>query len=877
MMNWHLALNLLPYILAFSVYLFILSYSWRRRAIPAARYFAFFILGSSIWAGVMLFSFLTADGKTNHLLESVSVVGISLMPVAWLLFALSFTGRKGWISKYVIIPLLFEPVAATLLLWNYSYLILTNRSMLITLGWLEINLTTVIGSMTSAAHMFYSMLLLLIGTMIMLAGMLRTFSIYTGQYAALLVGALTPWIANIIYFTSADTSAASDLRGIAVTISAVTTAWAVYRYQLFDAMPFARDMITESINTGVLVLNPQRQVVNMNPAAARITGVKMDEAIGQTIDAVLNCHEQIFKNLEQIKFEAEITLGEGENLRYYDLRLRPLYDQVRNIAGQLILLQDVTLHKQAEEELVKARDAAESSNRSKSTFLANMSHELRTPLNAIIGYSEMLEEDAADLGYDDFTPDLQKIRTAGRHLLDLINNVLDISKIEAGRMEVYAEKFDLYEMVSGLEAGVLPQIKKHGNTFQVNCPVDIGIVYTDMTKLRQVLFNLLSNAAKFTEQGTIALTVESAPHLESGEDWITFRIADTGIGMAPEEQERLFQPFMQADSSTTRRYGGTGLGLTISRRFCEMLGGAIELESEKGRGTLFTVSLPANLPGAEPISETPEPVENFLEKASNSAPGVVLVIDDDLDSINIVRRVVEKEGFQVESTLSSVEGLKMAKTIRPQAILLDVIMSEMDGWEVLSALKADEDLAHIPVIMHTILGEKIKGFALGASEYLTKPLDHKRLTSSLQRYRIRNGKHPDTPLNNILVVEDDPSMLELLERTLLKDNWNVTTAVNGLEALKQLEELSSDLILLDLMLPIMDGFQFLDELHGRDEWRHIPVVVFTAKTLSLDERRFLNQRVEQVLLKGNATLSGDDLLREVRQQLSSYVEMEQPK
>ena len=875
MMNWHLALNIFPYILAFIVYIFILSYTWKRRAIPAARYFAFFMLGSIIWAAATPFSFLTVDDRVYQLSEAISMVGVAIMPVAWLLFALSFTGRKGWISKVVIIPLLLEPIAATLLNWHYIFRVLTNQPALITLGWLKVDLTAVMGSMVSSAHMFYSILLLLVGTLVMLAGMLRTFSIYIGQYAALLVGVLVPWIVNIIYSTSADTSIAADLRGFAIIISTVATAWAVYRYQLFDAMPFARDMITESISTGVLVLSPQRRIVNMNPAAARFTGITPDEAVGRPVDEVLCCREKVFQDLDQIEFQTEITIGKDQDLRHFELRSRPLYDQVRNIAGQLVLLQDITLHKQAEVELVRARDAAESSNRAKSTFLANMSHELRTPLNAILGYSEMLEEDAADLGYDNFIPDLQKIRTAGRHLLDLINNVLDISKIEAGRMEIYAEKFDLHEMVFNLEAGVLPQIKKQGNTFNVTCPSDIGIVYTDMTKLRQVLFNLLSNAAKFTEQGTIALTVERAPHPQSDEDWITFRIADTGIGMAPEEQERLFQPFMQADSSTTRRYGGTGLGLTISRRFCEMLGGTIDLESQKGRGTLFTVYLPTSLPGAEPVGDMPAPVENLLEKTSVSASsGVILVIDDDPDSINIVRRVVEKEGFRVESTLSSVEGLKMAKEIRPQAILLDVIMDELDGWEVLSAIKADEDLAHIPVIMHTILGEKIKGFALGASEYLTKPLDHKRLTSSLQRYRARNGKFPDTPLNNILVVEDDPSMLELLQRTLLKDNWDVATAVNGLEGLQQLENQAPDLILLDLMLPVMDGFQFLDELHSRDEWRHIPVVVFTAKTLTPNERRFLNQRVEQVLLKGNAALSGEDLLREVRQQLSSYVEME---
>jgi len=543
--------------------------------------------------------------------------------------------------------------------------------------------------------------------------------------------------------------------------------------------------------------------------------------------------------------------------RLFAIRAAPVLDEAGALREWVGVHEDITERRLAEAELLAAKEAAEDANRAKSQFLANMSHELRTPLSAIIGYSEMLEEEIEDSGDPGgIMGDMAKIKTNARHLLGLINDVLDLSKIESGKMEVYAEDFDAARMVHDVAATVQALVEKHGNTLVVQVAPDLGTMHSDVTKVRQMLLNLLSNAAKFTERGTITLSASRGPGSSPGSSpdssEVTMRVADTGIGMTAEQLAKLFQRFQQADASTTRKFGGTGLGLSITKAFSTMLGGDVAVDSAPGQGTTFTLRLPATWqPAAEAAPEA------YATDAGGPRP--VLVIDDDPATLELITRFLEREGFAVCTALDGEAGLRLAAQAHPSVILLDVLMPRLDGWGVLSRLKADPALAAIPVVVVSFVDERGLGYSLGAAEYLTKPVEWGRLKQALDRLAAEEaGEEAERP---VLVVDDDEGTRDRLRTMLTRAGWVATEAADGRTALQHVAAARPAVILLDLMMPGMDGFAVLKELRNNPDWASIPVIVVTAMDMTQADRDRLGPQAA-LIRKDSADMR--DLLAEVR-------------
>mgnify|MGYP001496613926 FL=1 len=492
-------------------------------------------------------------------------------------------------------------------------------------------------------------------------------------------------------------------------------------------------------------------------------------------------------------------------------------------------------------EMETARDEARDASDQKTKFFANMSHELRTPLNAILGYGEMLYEDCEDLGYDDLLPDLKKITSSGTHLLSLINNILDLSKIEAGKMELFVTSFEIENMVQTIKDVSEPLAAKNDNGFVINLDGAMGSMSQDETKLRQCLTNFLSNGFKFTKNGTVTLDVKA--RMEGDVEFVDFAVIDTGAGMSPEGVAKVFEEYTQAERSTSANYGGTGLGLPISKKFAEMMGGDVIVTSEEGVGSVFTMSVPRECP-----EYSEDEVEGNVINLDDQ-DNLVVLVDDDVAMHDLIKRTISKLNLTLLGATNSEKGMELIREVKPKLILLDVLMPGRDGWSLLKECKTDKDLKDIPVIMISQLNQSNLASSLGANDYLTKPIDRTHFINTLKRIL-----GADTQNQKVLVIDDDKDVRELLSRLLKDAGYRPIDARDGKEGLERTKD-EPALIILDLEMPRMDGFEFLDNyIKDVPEEKRAPVLVFSGKDLTDVQEDLLKERVIGLVKKDDVSM-----------------------
>ncbi|WP_159883242.1 hybrid sensor histidine kinase/response regulator [Paenibacillus puerhi] len=641
-------------------------------------------------------------------------------------------------------------------------------------------------------------------------------------------------------------------------------------WKLYQSMESLRDIENALDESSIVAITDDKGIITyVNEKFCEISKYDREELIGRTHRVINSGYhpKSFFKNMWDTIKQGRVWKGEVKNRAkdgseyWMNTTIVPFLHEDGTPHQFISIRTDITDRVKAEaalaertEQLAKARDEAIKASLIKSQFLANMSHELRTPLNAIIGYSEMLQEEAEEMGESVFVEDLSKISKAGNHLLDLINDILDISKIEAGKMDLHLETCSLPEMIQDVMTTIRPLVESKGNRLQTVCEEE-GELTTDVTKLRQILINLLSNANKFTDAGSIFF--DAGKEIRDGRPGYSFRVRDTGIGMTPDQLDKLFQPFTQADASTTRRYGGTGLGLAISQRFSQIMGGDIQVESEFGAGTTFTCWLPHSV---EPISSAPYLPDGPEQLPEATGQISILLIDDESFNRELMERYLAKTGWTLAYADNGPDGLELARKLRPKVICLDILMPTMDGWSVLTELKNDPELADIPVVIWSMASDRQLGYTLGVSDYLTKPVERDRLIRVMDKYIAQHEEH------EVLVIEDDAATSELMTKLLQKEGYAVAQADNGRVALEHMNKTLPSLILLDLMMPEMDGFQFITELRKQTTWTEVPIVVVTAKCLTPEVRAKLNGEVMNIIQKGSFDKSA--LLAEIRRFLT---------
>jgi hypothetical protein len=823
------------------------AYAWRHRQVRGAPGFIILMGGGAVWAVAYGLHLAAADRAWAAVWIGFIYLGIVAQPIGWLFLAVEYAGWGRGLTRGNVTLLILAHLAFVALVFTNDrhHWVFRSYEMVPVGGRMEFAAVPAAGFWVnvwaSYALILFSMVLLL-----MRAGSAPR--LYRWQVAILVTGWVATAIPNLLFLLGDSPLPGINLTPFVFPLKGALLTVGIFRFGLLSIVPVARDAVIEAMQDGVVVLDGADRVVDINPAAQAILGAASRRVIGRPVLDLPLLGAAWAARGRSPGAALELETGAGEEARTFDVRVSSVSSPRSGLSGRLVVLRDVSERARIEQALADARDAAEAANRTKSQFLANVSHELRTPLSGILGSCEILVEEPATPGA--MVPDLERIRASGYELLRLIDELLDLSKMEAGRIELSPEPFEVALLVREVAETVRPLAERKEVALEADAAPDPGWVLADRVRLRQVLLNLVANAVKFTERGRVRIEArcEGAAG-ETGE--AVFRVSDTGIGITPEQIERLFQPFVQADASTTRRYGGTGLGLAIAERFCRLMGGSISVESVPGTGSVFTVALPVRriaVAPAEPASA-----------ARGEDGATVLVVDDDVMIRDAIARILRADGLRVVTGGTGADLLRLAREHAPDLVTLDAMLPDMSGPEALERLRREPFGREVRVVMLTGLDrEHLEGAATDA-EYLSKPVDRQRLLGTVRRVLAGRAAAAPPPAvtraepaippaaddapparaGKVLLVEDDSTTRAILARRLSGRGFRVVEVADGLGAEAAVVAERPDVVLLDLSLPGKDGWTLATALKAEPATRPIPIIGLTAHAMPGDRERAL--------------------------------------
>ena len=843
-----LPLRSVPFFVSALLTLSVIILVWRFRKESLGRAMIFMMVADFYWASI---AGIEANATTlaDHRLWTVLLYpGCLSVPVFFFIFVAAFTGHEGWLSRrnlglLWIIPGIILALVATNE-WHH-------------LHWSSLTPDPQLGELLihyGYGPSYYVMVvylygLVLAGSILLLQVAFKYRSDFRLQALAILIGIPLPWTGSVIYILNLTPWPGLDHTPVFFSLTGLILSLAVFRFHLLELMPVARDWIVEELQDGIVVMDARGRIVDMNPAVGFLLNTNQRRWVGQPgIDFIPQIRQ--LEDCLLLEFEFPPESGQPAWLEY---QLNPLLGHNGRMLGTILTIRNISERKLMElafkeetqrllNDAQEARASAEQANQAKSAFLANMSHELRTPLNAIVGFTRIVRRKTEGLLPEKQIENLDKVLSSAENLLNLINTVLDIAKIEAGRMDVLAATFRVAPLLDLCANTTQPMVRPEVVLIK-QVDENLTTIYSDQDKLRQIILNLLSNAAKFTHTGEIFLAASrDGPYLR-------ISVRDTGIGISEEGLTRIFNEFQQADNTTTRKYGGTGLGLAISRDLARLLGGDILVESEVGKGSCFTLVVPINfgsalnLPAAAPVPESRETRDSHPK--SSDTKKRLLIIDHDPDAVYLLQENLNPQEFDVIGTRHGSVGLRMAGEQPPDAILLDVFMPDENGWQVLHELKNSPSTAAIPVILLTIVDKKALGYQLGASAYLVKPLDPTIVLETLRRVISSQEQR----LTRVLIIDDDPHVASMLRQSLPETEFHLASALDGITGLEAVEKDRPDVLLLDMLMPHLDGFGVIERLRVNPETRDLPIIVVTAMDLTPEENVRLRESVTVVLKK----------------------------